>query len=123
MKEYRDVNLDYLFLLASHQSGFLEDWHSILPTKEMVAAENDCQSGNNKSKIGSGRASPAVSSLRIHASVKSSFTTKWDSIQDTIGELKTFLGIVCERGESPFNEPVTVVANSGRSLGQFNVLP
>lgn len=42
---------------------------------------------------------------------------------DQRAERKTFfLGIVCVR-EGPFNEPVTVVANLGRSLGQFHVLP
>ncbi|KAK8701388.1 hypothetical protein V6N13_019775 [Hibiscus sabdariffa] len=34
----------------------------------MVSAKNDCQSRNNKSQIGSGRASPTLSSLRIQAS-------------------------------------------------------
>ncbi|KAK8499275.1 hypothetical protein V6N12_076125 [Hibiscus sabdariffa] len=62
---------------------------------EMVAAENDCQSGNNKSQIGSGRASPALSSLRIQASVKSSFTLLGNEIQDTIGKQKTFLARHC----------------------------
>ncbi|KAK8590351.1 hypothetical protein V6N13_057244 [Hibiscus sabdariffa] len=57
----------------------------------MVAAENDCQSGNNKSQIGSGRASPTLSSLRIQASVKLSFTLLGNEIQDTIGKQKTFL--------------------------------
>ncbi|KAK8539650.1 hypothetical protein V6N13_035056 [Hibiscus sabdariffa] len=61
----------------------------------MVAAENDCQSGNNKSQIGSGRASPALSSLRIQASVKSSFTLLGNEIQDTIGKQKTFLARHC----------------------------
>ncbi|KAK8978903.1 hypothetical protein V6N11_030949 [Hibiscus sabdariffa] len=61
----------------------------------MVSAKNDCQSRNNKSQIGSGRASPTLSSLRIQASVKSSFTLLGNEIQDTTGKQKTFLARHC----------------------------